>query len=101
MESRLLKRVSYQGRSHYLHLTSYTDGNLALILHPDADLYRSPEEIVLSVNLDDLAPGELAIRDNDYHAGNFAFLVQEGVLTPLDKTLKSGFVTYPVGRLLL
>ncbi|MDQ0090530.1 hypothetical protein J2T12_003953 [Paenibacillus anaericanus] len=82
-------------------MTKYANGDPAIILHKDEVLYQSSDQIVMSVSLDGIEEGEVAIRNNDRHAGKFEFLVEQGIILPKGKNIQSGFVSYPVGELVL
>lgn len=96
-----MRKLFYNGEEYFVHIDSYHNGKPAIILHPDEELYHSPEQIVLSVNLDETESDEVAINDHDYYYGQYQFLIDEGVIQETDKVIQSGFVSYPVGKLLI
>lgn len=93
--SKVLKKVNYKGEELYLHLAYYTDGNMALILHPDKELYRCPDSYVLTSNIDLGFKYALAVKDHDYHKGNLQFLLDEGIITCC-RYVDSGWNRYPL-----
>jgi hypothetical protein len=105
METRMVKKVTYQGEEYFVHITKYVDGKTAIILHPDENAgYSSPDMIVMSVNLSatvDLEESLVAIQDHDFYRGNMDFLVQEGIVEFTGRFEQSGFVRYPICKVLL
>lgn len=104
MENEVLKKVVYHGKEYFLHLTYYGDEIArALILHPDEELYRSPEQIILTVNLGQIAEEDMnrivAVRNDDAYSGVLNLLINEGVVDPPEIHVQSGFLLYPVCRL--
>lgn len=96
-DSKLLKEVNYKGEDMYLHLSYYMDGKQALILCPSDELINSPENYVLTSNIEGTNNHEMAINDHDYHKGNLKFLCTE--LKDCFKHVgykRSGFVDFPI-----
>lgn len=93
--SKVLKKVNYKGEELYLHLAYYTDGKLALILHPEEEFFQSPDSYVLTSNIDSGFKYALAINNHDYHQGNLQFLVDEGIVNHYG-FVDSGWVRYPL-----
>jgi hypothetical protein len=95
------KQMVYNGENYYIHVTTYVDKVPCIILHPSHDLYHSPEQIVVSVNLTkDLEKGTIAIRLEEPYEQALETLVKAEVVSEPIEYVKQGYSTYAVCRLL-
>lgn len=102
MIPRFLKEVSYEGETRYIYVAFYHDGKNALIMNDFKGEEFTQDSIILSVNLDGLDNGEVAIKVNyEEPYDMFDWLIDEGIVEYTGKHLESGYNVYPVGRLIV
>lgn len=88
-----MKVVQFKKWTGTIREGKYTNDRLAMELVDDGGVIA-----VCTVNLPDqeLLPDEVIIKDYSENEGMLDALVEAGVVTPTGKTVKTGFVTCPI-----
>ncbi|MEO2202331.1 hypothetical protein ABGV42_01090 [Paenibacillus pabuli] len=106
MESVVIGEINFRGEHRYVHLTRYPMGNwIAMVLLPFNYFARTPEMEIVSVNLHGevpfgLAPDEIVLSENNFREGLVDTLVEAGLVSRTDMYIDSGFVKFPVCKII-
>lgn len=85
----------------YLFLTTYQDGNLAVLASPTEDL-DTPYQLTISVNLmvsNQLRTNEFALNVTNLPETANDSMIKAGIYLPTPRTVKQGYVMFPIMRL--
>ena len=80
----------------YLSRKKYVSGNIALELIDARDHFPY---MIATINIEGLAPNEVAIKNYSENEGILSVLIREGIVKPPHRHVHSGFVTIPICEL--
>ncbi|MCM3131096.1 hypothetical protein PUW24_00515 (plasmid) [Paenibacillus urinalis] len=100
----MLKKINFRGSDYFIHKIKYPDNkNTCIILDPNEQLINNEDLYVVSVNLDlgepflDFIPFDV----NKLPMYLMSDLIEMEVLAAPTHQVKSGFVTYPLCKVLI
>lgn len=85
----------------YLFLTTYTDGNLAVLASPTEDM-NNEYQLMISVNLEkssSLGNNEFALYVEELPENANEAMMKAGIYKPTPNIIKQGYVMFPIMRL--
>lgn len=92
--------IMFDGEKYNAFLGTYVNPvNNCLVLSKDKVFTRvNPDDIVVSVNLvdDQTSDKEVAIKNYSYLEGSVEKLVDQGLINPPHRTVRSGYVEIPI-----